>query len=91
MLEEPFDPLSPHAPRVPRMSRRTTLVTGAILIGAGAFASTGSASVTTKEKIFQLGEVKLSADERRTIPPWAGGVLLGVGVLVMVAGVRKPA
>jgi hypothetical protein len=43
-------------------------VTGAILIGAGAFAMTGSASVTTKERLLQLGEVEHSADERHTIP-----------------------
>lgn len=72
------------------MSRRTTLVNAVILLGAGAFMLTGSASITTKERLIQLGDVQLTADERRTIPPWAGGVALGLGVLMLVAGVRKP-
>ena len=57
------------------MSRRITLVTGAILIGAGAFALTGGASITTKERLLQLGEVELSADQRRSdsaVGGWGG-------------------
>jgi uncharacterized membrane protein len=71
------------------MSRRMTLATGAVLLAAGAFALTGSASITTKEQLLQLGDVKISADERRPIPPWAGGVAAGIGLVVLLAGARQ--
>lgn len=72
------------------MGRRTTLVTGAIVLCGGVFALTGGASITTKERLLQLGDVQVSADERRTIPPWAGGVAAGIGLAVLLVGARKP-
>lgn len=46
---------------------------------------------TTKEKILDIGSIKLSADTKKTIPlpPIVGGVALVAGIALIVADRRK--
>ena len=46
---------------------------------------------TTKEKIVDIGSIKISADTEKTIPlpPIVGGVALVAGIALIVADRRK--
>jgi len=46
---------------------------------------------TTKEKILDIGSIKISADTEKTIPlpPIVGGVALVAGIALIVADRRK--
>jgi uncharacterized membrane protein HdeD (DUF308 family) len=48
---------------------------------------------TTREKILDIGSIKVSADSKRTIPlpPIVGGVALVAGIALIVLDRRKTA
>jgi len=70
------------------MNRRLSLALGTLLLAFGAFALIRGASITTKRSVLEVGDVKITADDRRTLPPWAGGLAVGVGVALLAAGFR---
>jgi hypothetical protein len=46
---------------------------------------------TTREKILDIGSIKVSADSKKTIPlpPIVGGVALAAGIVLIVLDRRK--
>lgn len=69
---------------------KATVIAGIILVCLGAFVLLRGASFTTERNVLSVGDaIQVTADERRTVPPWVGGgaMLLGAGLLV--AGMRK--
>jgi len=60
-----------------------------IVLGAAMLVWTGF-TYTKKEKIVNAGPIQISADREKTVnwPPYAGGVLL-VGGIVMVLTAKK--
>ena len=75
------------------MSKKSLTFLGLALILAGALAlAYQGISYTRKEDVLNLGPLKATVDTEKTIPlpPWLGGLMLGGGVVLLVAGVRKP-
>ena len=72
---------------------RTTTILGIALIvlGVVTFAYQGI-SYTTREKIIDLGPVEATVEKTNTIPlpPIVGGLALIGGIVLLVAGSRKP-
>ena len=58
------------------------IVIGLFMIGWTSF------TYTRKEKVLDAGPVEISADREHTInwPPYAGGILVVGGILVLFAG-----
>ena len=48
-------------------------------------------SFTKREKVVDAGPVHISADKQKTVnwPPYAGGILIVAGVIVLVTGRRE--
>jgi hypothetical protein len=67
-------------------------IAGAILLvfGLVALAYQGL-TYTTRERVVDLGPLKVDADRERTIPlpPIVGGVAVAAGVVLLIAGSRK--
>jgi drug/metabolite transporter (DMT)-like permease len=62
---------------------------GVLLLVAGiAMLIWSGFSYTKREKVLDAGPVHISADRQKTVtwPPYAGGVLVVAGVVVLVAG-----
>ena len=61
-----------------------------IALGVGAFAYQGI-TYTTREKVVDLGPIKITADKEKTIPlsPVLGGFALAGGVVLLVAAARR--
>lgn len=59
-------------------------IIGILLILAGGWVTISGGSLTTREKIVDIGAVQISADKERPIPMWAGigAIILGAGLLV---------
>jgi uncharacterized membrane protein len=68
---------------------RTPVIVGVILIILGGIILVSGGSFTTREKVLEVGDLTLSADEKQTIPPWAGILSIVAGVVVIGAGARK--
>jgi hypothetical protein len=67
-------------------------IAGAILLvfGLVALAYQGL-TYTTRERVIDIGPLKVDADRERTIPlpPVVGGVAVAAGVVLLIAGSRK--
>jgi len=70
---------------------RLPIIIGIALLGLGAFVLLRGASFTSRRDVVRVGDVKLTADQQQTIPPWVGGVVILAGVASIVAGARKRA
>ena len=68
---------------------RPLSLAGIALICVGAFLLIRGGTFTTRRDVLEVGDVKLTADEKQTIPPWVGGVAIIAGVVVMAAGMRQ--
>lgn len=47
--------------------------------------------VTRKEQVLDVGPLEVSTSERQEIPPWIAGLVVGAGVVLVVAGLRQKA
>jgi hypothetical protein len=68
---------------------RQFILAGIVMLGLGAFVLLRGASFTSRRDVLKVGDVKVTADEQRSIPPWVGGAAILVGVAFIVAGTRK--
>ncbi|HSE92217.1 MAG TPA: DUF3185 domain-containing protein [Methylomirabilota bacterium] len=61
-----------------------------IVLGAVALAYQGI-TYTTREKVVDLGPLKVEAQREKTIPlpPVLGGIAVAVGVVLLVMGLRR--
>ena len=70
---------------------RPLIVAGVLLLALGAFLLIRGGSFTTRRDVLEVGDVKVTANERQAIPPWAGWVALVAGAGLLAAGARKRA
>ena len=62
-----------------------------IILGVVAFAYQGI-TYTTQEKVLDIGPIKATVEKEKTIPlpPLVGGAALIGGIVLLLAGARKP-
>lgn len=70
---------------------RPLVIVGILLIALGAFVLVRGGSYTSKKDVLKVGDLKVTADEKESIPPWAGGIAIVGGVVLIAAGARRPA
>lgn len=71
---------------------RPGTVIGALLILAGVIAlSVGGFSFTTRDKVAEVGPVRVTTEHERSIPlsPVLSGLAIAAGVVLIVASSRK--
>lgn len=63
-----------------------------IIVGAAMLIWTGF-SYTREEKVVDIGALEISADKEEQVywPSYAGGIVLAVGIIVMLAGRKNRA
>jgi UDP-N-acetylmuramyl pentapeptide phosphotransferase/UDP-N-acetylglucosamine-1-phosphate transferase len=64
-------------------------ILGVAIIVIGAIVLLRGASFTRKEDIVKIGDVKVSADKKQSIPAWAGGVAIIAGIAVVAASRQR--
>lgn len=65
---------------------RLRVLLGAAMILAGGFILARGISYTRRTDVVDLGAVRVSADEKRAIPPWIGGVIALAGLMLVFTG-----
>jgi hypothetical protein len=68
---------------------RAVTVAGAILMAVGLFLIVKPQTYPHEERVFKVGEIEAKLQERRTVPGWVGGALLGAGCVLVIAGLKK--
>ena len=70
---------------------RQFTIAGIVLLALGAFVLLRGASFMSRHDVLQVGDVKVTANERHSIPPWVGGAAAALGLVLIAAGVSKRA
>jgi len=68
---------------------RQLILAGILILGLGALLLLRGGSITSRRDVLKVGDVKITADEQQSIPPWGGAVVMIVGVALIIAGVQK--
>jgi drug/metabolite transporter (DMT)-like permease len=68
---------------------RTLQILGAILVAAGLFLIIRPPTYPHQESVFKLGDLQATVQDRRTVPGWVGGVLLGAGCVLVIGGMKR--
>lgn len=64
-------------------------IVGLVIAAIGAALFLVGGSVPTQQDVLQIGDVKVTATEQRSIPPWVGGGIFVVGLGLFAAGMGK--
>jgi hypothetical protein len=68
------------------------LVIGSVLLGVGiAMLAYQGISYTRQEQVAQVGPLRVTTEERKTLPlpPVAGAAAVGLGTILIAVGVRR--
>jgi len=68
---------------------RALQILGAVLVAAGLFLIIRPPSYPHQESVFKLGDLEATVQDRRTVPGWVGGVLLGAGCVLVIVGMKR--
>jgi hypothetical protein len=69
---------------------RVLQIVGIILIAGGLFILIKAPSYSSEKSVLKIGDVEARVEQQHAIPPWIGGTALAAGVILIVAGARKP-
>jgi hypothetical protein len=68
---------------------RASLILGLVLIAAGIFMILRPIHYPSDHTAVKIGSFEAKVETDRTLPPWAGGIVLGAGVVLLGAGLIK--
>jgi drug/metabolite transporter (DMT)-like permease len=70
---------------------RPLTIAGIIVIVFGVFVLVRGASFTSRRDVLKVGDVKVTADQQQSVPPWTGWLAILAGSAMAVAGARRRA
>ena len=70
---------------------RPVAIVGVVLALAGLWAIVRPLSYSREESVLKIGTLEAKMQQRHTVPAWIGGVALGAGVVLVVAGWKRRA
>jgi hypothetical protein len=69
---------------------RIVQVIGTLLIAAGLYVLIKAPSVQSDRSLFKMGDLEAKLEQGHEVPAWVGWTTMGVGVMLVMAGSRKP-
>lgn len=71
------------------MPKQIAIIVGIVLIAFGGYILSGKFMTTHTDQILNVGDLSASTQTRESLPPWAGYLAIGVGVVVLLSGVKR--
>ncbi|HJR35385.1 MAG TPA: hypothetical protein VJ817_10575 [Gemmatimonadales bacterium] len=68
---------------------RGLVLAGILVAAAGIYILVRGLSVTTSDTVLEVGGLKASVEEKRTVPSWVGVAAIVGGLVMVGAGARK--
>jgi drug/metabolite transporter (DMT)-like permease len=68
---------------------RALQIVGAVLIVVGLWVILRPPNYSHEQSVLKLGEVEAKVERQQPVPGWIGGIALGAGVVLVVAGFGK--
>ena len=69
--------------------RMGLIIVGIIVAALGTAAFTGQLNFNKDKEVLKIGDLSATVQEEKTVPQWAGGVAVLVGVGLVVAGALR--
>jgi hypothetical protein len=68
---------------------RGLVLAGILVAAAGIYILVRGLSVTTSDTVLEVGGLKASVEEKRSVPSWVGVAAIVGGLVLVGAGARK--
>jgi hypothetical protein len=68
---------------------RARLIIGVVLAAAGLYLILRPPSYSSQQSVLRLGTLEASVQERRPVPTWVGGILIGAGGALILLGLGR--
>lgn len=68
---------------------RALLISGAILVAIGIWFIVRPPTYSREESVLRFGGFEATMRQERPVPGWVGGIVLGVGLVLVVASAAK--
>ncbi|MEO8138229.1 MAG: hypothetical protein ABI742_01225 [Gemmatimonadota bacterium] len=68
----------------------TRSFTGSVVTGLGAIVLLHGGSYTTRQQVPRADGQSIATDQRESIAPWVGGLVVVTGLALIVASARQP-
>ena len=68
---------------------KPTVIAGIVIAGLGAYVLVKGFSYGSQSNVLKVGDLQVTAEERRMIPPWVGGVAVVGGLWLMGSGLGR--
>lgn len=68
---------------------KPSMIVGILLAVVGAVIVFRGVSMREREDIVRIGDVRISAEQRRSIPPWVGAAAIVGGMALVIAGTKR--
>lgn len=68
---------------------RPLVLIGIVLIAIGGVLFYQGGSFTTRKKVLEVGDVKVTAADEHSVPAWAAGAAVVVGLGLIVVGAQR--
>jgi hypothetical protein len=65
------------------------MIVGIVLAGLGAFILLRGLTYGSSRSVMRMGDLQASVEERRTVPPWVGGVAIVGGLILVGTSLRR--
>lgn len=69
--------------------RMGMIIAGLLFIALGAAAFTGNLDFTKDKEVLKVGDFSASVKQEKSVPQWAGGAGVLVGLGLLVAGATR--
>ena len=70
---------------------RLVQIVGILCVLAGGFILIRGFTYTKQESVIEIGDLKAGVKEKKTVPPWVGGLGVVAGIGLIVVGGRRSA
>lgn len=67
---------------------RSSVILGIALAAIGAFVLMRGLSYRSERDVVRVGDLQVTAETQRSIPPWAGGLAIAGGLVLVGVGMR---
>lgn len=65
------------------------VIAGIVIAGLGAYVLLKGLTYRSQSNVLKVGDLQVTAEEHRLVPPWVGGVAVAGGLVLIGAGVRR--
>jgi hypothetical protein len=65
------------------------VIAGIVIAGLGAYVLLKGLTYKSQSNVLKVGDLQVTAEEHRLVPPWVGGVAVVGGLVMIGAGVGK--